>query len=418
MITLIDNTALHRVFTVLNPHQSSAPIRKIDVMALFHFAEHILFSTRIEVSGFEIPEIKSTSVEAIDFLSSRGYIASSVGNTFLTMTEFSDKAYARACEDAAWRVIEDINAADLKTLRKCGKLVDSAARPTGVKRMPTLKWFTRGARNDRVRLKEEALSQKALGSFDYAISANDALFEQVQILASRVKIRRHEIASALSIFFRAAVNQSLASQRTAYYSPAPQRARIIERTDQLFRHDLEKRIAQLISSVDGNSMSNMMKMINHDERLPIPMFAIHFLRKTKPRNVNEVLEKARTLRDAPDVTKLRQWMTKSEEKFGSINPEKRKAAINELQGIAEDVGLMLGGNKLPLYSILRGSISLSNTSDLIFKPEFSGVAEYTESFLKRHFGRRAFLALLATEFAFDTHVGVDMLKMVGRPIID
>lgn len=417
MITLIDNTSLHRVFTAINPRKGSSAIRDIDVMALFHFAEHILFSERMELSAFEIPEINSISSEAVKLLNSRGYVVNDEGESFLTMVEFSKDEYARACEAAAPKIIEDLVSLDVRTLRKCGKLADESAVPIGTKSIPTLKWITKESETiDQALLKEQSLSEKALGSFDYTICANDALREQLELLRPRVKRNPNGIAFALAIYFRTAINQALASQRKAYYSPAPQRARIIYRSEQLFRYALSKRIEQLISSFEGSSPAKILKVIQKEESLPLPMFAIHFLRQAKVHNPEGILEAARKLRDNSEVKSIRRWLGKWEEHYGSNDPSKRQKALACLNDISQYLQVDLRGSSPPIHSVFRGDVTLTSTGDLKLKPDISGMVDYVSSLLRHLRRRRIFLATVTNEFAFDNSLGGDIIKMIGRAI--
>ena len=52
MKTLIDNTALNRINKAIKNTDATTPIRVIEVLALFQFSEHIMFSENIEVSSF------------------------------------------------------------------------------------------------------------------------------------------------------------------------------------------------------------------------------------------------------------------------------------------------------------------------------------------------------------------------------
>jgi hypothetical protein len=418
MITLIDNTSLHRIFTAIAPHKPSAALRDIDVLALFHFAEHILFSERMELCAFEIPEVNSISAEAIDLLNSRGYTLDDDGESILKMVNFSEDEYAKACEVAAPKIVEDVVNLDVKTLRKCGKFADESAIPLGINSLPTLKWITKESKKiDRVLLKERALSEKAFGSFDYMVCANDTLYEQLRILGSKIRGDRYEIAFALVVFFRTATNQALASQRKAYYSPAPQRARVIHKSDQLFRYALSKRIEQVISSFEGSSPANILRVIQKGETLPLPMFTIHFLRQSKVHNPVEILEAARKLRDNSEVISIRKWLNKWEEHYCSADPSKRNKAIAYLNDVSKELKIDLSGSLPPLYSVLRGDMTVSPTGEMKIKPDFSGMFEYASSLLRPLWRRRIFLAAIANEFAFDSNLGGDIVNMIGRAII-
>lgn len=72
MKALIDNTCLHRLSKVLHSENTSATILGIDALALFQFAEHILFTESIELNAFEVPEVQTRSSETIDLLYSMG----------------------------------------------------------------------------------------------------------------------------------------------------------------------------------------------------------------------------------------------------------------------------------------------------------------------------------------------------------
>jgi hypothetical protein len=269
---------------------------------------------------------------------------------------------------------------------------------------------------DRNLIKNHALSEKALGAFDYTISTNDALFAQLRDLGSRIEGDRHEASLALGIFFRTAINQSLASQRDAYYSPAPQRARIVKETDQLFRSALAHEIQNVASSVEAKYVERLFKIFETDEILPLPMFAIHFLRRAKVNNPFEMLDAARKLRDDSEVRTIRTWLNKWERDHRSFDLSKREKTRAELREISRH--LQFGPQERNgLTSILRFECSISPEGVMKIKPDIPRVAEGLYALLSRFARRKIFLSPLARELAFDDRLIGDVIKMLGLAIV-
>jgi hypothetical protein len=422
MKALIDNTCLHRVAKVLHSKNTSAAILGIDALALFQFAEHILFTESIELNAFEIPEVQTRSSETVDLLYSTGCTVGDHGESILRMVDFSKEEYAKACEAAAPKIVEDLIVLDevirdKKKFQVCTRLVNESARPIGMTSAPIERWISsESTALDRDLIKRDSLSEKALGAFDYTISTNHALFSQLRNLGSKIEGDRHEAALALGIFFRTAINQSLALQRNAYYSPAPQRARIIKETDQLFRYALAHEIQDVASSVEAKYVERLVKIFETDEILPLPMFAIHFLRRAKVNNPREMLDAARKLRDDSEVRAIRKWLNKWEEDHHSFDLSKREKTRAELREISR--GLQVGPQERNgLTSILRFECSINPEGVMKIKPDIPKIAEGLYALLNRFTRRKIFLSPLAQELAFDDRLIGDVIAMLGRAIV-
>lgn len=338
------------------------------------------------------------------------------------MVDFSREEYAKACEAAAPKILEDLIVLDeimrdKKKFQVCTRLVNESARPIGMTSAPIERWISSESTTlDRNLIKKDSLSEKALGAFDYTISTNDALFSQLRDLGSKIEGDRHEASLALGIFFRTAINQSLASQRNAYYSPAPQRARIIKETDQLFRYALAHEIQDLASSVESKYVESLYQILETDEILPLPMFAIHFLRRAKVNNPREMLDAARKLRDDSEVRAIRKWLNKWEEDHHSFDLSKREKTKAELQEISRD--LQVGPQKRNgLTSILRFECSINPDGVMKIKPDIPKMAEGLYALLSRFARRKIFLSPLAQELAFDDRLIGDVIAMLGLAIV-
>jgi hypothetical protein len=408
MKTLIDNTLLHSIGAVVGSRRSPSVAREIGgQMAIFHFAEHLLFADEMEYISFSLPEIREISANVTDQLYKRGYTVGEHGESILQMIEYSNEEYASACEAAAPMIIADLESPEIiPTLKKAGRLtIDTDAIG---------KWLTKdSSEEDREGLKENSLSQKATGAFDYTVSIDDVLFRKLQEVGSEVKGNRTDKANAargISILFRTAINQALALQRNAYYSPAPQRAGIIYESDRLFRHALSKTIQKVVAPIRELHSRKILEKLQEDEKIPLPMLAIHFLRKAKVRHPEGLLEAARKMRDDPEVKSIRRWLNKWEDAYGS------EKARNYLDEISKDLKVEVQKEHHPIFSVMRVVISPTPEGGIEIKPDFSKVAEEIYLLLRRFRRRKIFLATLTKEFAFDRKLDGDVISMLGRAL--
>jgi hypothetical protein len=422
MKAFIDNTCLHRISKLLHSENTSEAILGIDALALFQFAEHILFSEAIEVNAFEIPKVQTRSAETVELLYSRGCTIGDHGESILSMVDFSKEEYARACEAAAPKIVEDLVLLDeiirdKKKFQMYTRLVNESARPIGVTSAPIEKWIsTESTTIDRNQVKIESLSQKALGAFDYTISTNGALFLQLRNLGSKLQRDRRKTSVALGIFFRTAINQSLAAQRNAYYSPAPQRLRIIRETDQLFRHALAREIQSVASLAEARYVEKLCKIFETDEILPLPLFAMHFLRRVKVKNPSDVLYAARKLRDDSEVRTVRKWLSRWETAHHSFDLRNRQKAKVELQEISSD--LRVSSRQLNgLTSVLRFECSMSPQGGMKIKPDIPNIGDALFALLRRFARRKVFLSPLARELSFDDRLIGEVIAMLGLTIV-
>jgi hypothetical protein len=105
MRVLLDNTLLHRVGTVLDSEPGSA-VKAVDALALFHMAEHILFSDGILVSNFALNPTYQRTQEVVKSLVKEGFLAGESRAPLASIEEFSAEDYSSACRRAARNLAE------------------------------------------------------------------------------------------------------------------------------------------------------------------------------------------------------------------------------------------------------------------------------------------------------------------------
>jgi hypothetical protein len=415
---LLDNTGLHRVHVVLST-SAEQTIPLSDALALLHFAEHIMFSEGMIVSAFERPGIRDISAEAIARLASHGCTSLSGGRTLLTSEDFSDSEYSVACHNAAFSIQEDLQLLDTATIRRAARLANELVWPLGgVDKPPLEKWLAHAwSQEERRDLVDESLQRKALGAYDFIVASHEPIYRLMQGLAgtARSTEKLHSLAMLLDVVFRVTINEQLSGLRGCTYAPAPQRAKVTQKTDHLFRHALERMIHEKASENGQVIPSGLVRRIMAAEQLPLPVFALHFLAAREPSSPLEVLDVARELRDSPDVVALRKWLAKWETVYNSADLSSQEKALRELRRLRRS--LDIAEEPFGLFDIVRlATITGDPVGGVGIAPDPVGLAGLMAKLLAGFSRRRVFLALLTKRLALDQGLGALICKIVGRPI--
>lgn len=418
MKTFLDNTSIHRINQVLNCPEAGAQVRRVDAFALLHLAEQIMFCEEMFVSSFEIPEIREKSAATISLLEQLGYLRGDGGALLLRIEDFSDEAYSTACRAAAPRILEDLQLLTPETIASRSKLADTATNPLGMEQSILTKWAAEDWPSKRRQaLLQTSLAQKARGAFDFTIASNDALYQMVRALMRRERSQRrlNQVGLFFQVFFRVAINRELARQTGSIYSIAPQRAKVVNEVDQMFRHAVERRILDEARRDGRHLASKLLENMRSQEMLPLPMIAIHYLRAKKPNSPMALLEAARALRDEPDVKQLRKWLNQWEILFASPDMAQKEKARSKLYEIEAD--LKLGHDKPPLWSLLRPVVTVEPDSPS-YSLDPSAIAQLIAQIKAWLAPRAIFFSALRKEFEYDTDIGADILLMLGRGLIE
>lgn len=289
MKIFVDNTTIHRIYKVICASNLGEPIRSTDAVALLHFGEHIMFAENMEFSAAEDDLTSETSNKAVELLKKIGCIELSNGLFLLEPYSFKQKEYQDACITAAPKIQSSLAALDEVALRDIATRVDEAAKPSGLDSSVMERWLTKDwSLEERESLKNAGFDEKKVGSdFDITIASNQILYDQLKQLTKKIhKIGNlTQIARSIEIFFRLEINRALSSQRSAIYSPAPKRANALYKTDAIFRHAIARRIENHILESRGQFSSSLLDSIIQYEALPLPIFAIHYLKQRKRNRV-------------------------------------------------------------------------------------------------------------------------------------
>lgn len=420
MQALIDNTTLHAVKRTLDSYEDDRKILQADALTLLHFAEHIMFAEKMEVSTFEIPKIREVTEETVDKLNSIGCLTPD-GNKSLLLEqrEFTDEEYAAACMKAAGKIQEDLTTLTKETLNEAILLADKSTRPIRADVAILDKWVNKKwSRSERELVLKNSLSKKAVGAFDYTMACSDGLFEQFKIFIKKYRKTKYldRILKVTGIYFRIAINQELAKFRHAIYSPAPQRANVIMVSDKLFRHAVSKEIeGSITNQAESKFTSKLIQKIQDEEVLPLPIFAIYYLRQKKIKGPNQLLECARKLRDEKDVLKLRSWFSKWEDLYASAHYDEKEKAKNELKYIAHFLNLDKDSNSI--LNIFRiGAEVDEKGAKFTLSPDTSVLSNKLIPLINKYSRRQIFLSI-AKELKYDENIGADLNRMLNSAII-
>ena len=221
MRLLLDNTGLHRVHVVMAASADDT-ITLSDALALFHFAEHIMFSEGMIVSTYDSQRTREISEETIARLNSHGCTMLSGGSSLLLAEDFSDADYRTVCMNAAPSIQEDLQLLDASTIRRAARLADFATKPLGVTSPRTEKWMARPwPKHERRALAEVALKDKSVGAYDFIIGSNDPIYRLIQDLGRDLRGKKNQfsLSMILDVVFRVAINGQLSRLRGCTYAP-------------------------------------------------------------------------------------------------------------------------------------------------------------------------------------------------------
>lgn len=407
MITFIDNTAVHSIHSALNKECS----RSVDAYSLLHVAENILFAERMIVSSFERPQTKELTQETLIKLKKLGCIDNEKDD-LIQIVDFSNDHFVQACEKSIPMIIEDLKYLDFSSFQKYS-IKNSFLKPIGFVNPVIQKWIScEWEIQKREEVKQLAINDisTSANAFDYIIASNDQLYE---LLNEKTKNIKKDINALhlIDVICKLAINQELAKLQCGVYSPAPQRANLISEFEQTFRYALLNGIQCFIESRYGKLASKTLNRIKQIEKLPLPLFAIHFLDKEEFNSPESFLLAARKMRDAGEVKAIREWLKKWESVFNSEDYKKKIKAKQQLLKVLDDIEL--NSNNLSISSILRfeGTIGPDSISVGI---DLSGL----EPTVKRLFNllnrRKIFLSMLTKKFAADDRIGARFINKLKK----
>ena len=251
---------------------------------------------------------------------------------------------------------------------------------------------------------------KINGAFDYIVTSNDQIYHTIEDLARMVKQKRKLplLESVLEVVIRVALNDKLAEHSGFTYSPAPQRAKLTHEVSRLFRQMVEAMIMQAAHEQNRRFASEVLERLAGLERLPLPLFAIHYLREAGAHSPESVLEHAITLRHSADVTRLRKWLNRTIN--GSTSRVEREKEIEEIKGLMD-----LAEYSPNLFSLARVELKTSAYEQAIGL-DLSGLSLLAAKFRARFTPQSIFFAALKHELMGDHELGGLLYRLVGRQI--
>ncbi|MHA1989182.1 MAG: hypothetical protein ACW98D_21370 [Promethearchaeota archaeon] len=415
MNIFLDNTAIHRISNAVKGTDATLPISRMDAVTLLHLAEHILFSDTIEVSAFELQHIQDTTYETIKLLEEQDCI-SSEDKISIDIVDFLPYKYKNACDNAASKILEDLITINEDTLTRWCSIADESTKPLGIRGSQLEKWIAQEFNeSERNKFVEESLNRKANGSFDYIIASKDAIYGQLKALTHNLKTSRDlsNISAFIDVFFRVNINRELANIRSSIYSPAPGRAITIQKSEQLFRYEVEKKIENSIKSIPSNFLNNILQ----NEILPLPMFAIHFLKSKKVASPLSLLRAARELRENNHELKIiRDWLSKWEKIHSSSDNNKKEKAQKELSKIEHD--LLIQKEGFNISALFRGQASIDHDGTPSYSPDVSGLSNEIRKLYLKFYRPAIFLTAIRKEFTHEESLGAEICKILNRPIVN
>jgi hypothetical protein len=414
---------------MIRPRHRIESIREVDALALLSFAEHILFSEGIKFSTFESLETREITNQTIETLTSAGCLDASETGITLQPVDFTETEYAAACRAAAPRIQEILQTTKSELFEQASKLANEASTTTDSASPILEKWLKKAmGEEERESLLATSLGDKVLGSYNFTICADRSLYQQLRITAGQIRTakQRQNVGRLFEVLFRTAINEQLACIKQSTYSPAPQRARVVHAIEQMtersFRHGVAEEIDKEIRGRGNHFVSNLIEDMHGLKALPLPMFAIHYLRKVhrRPDTPLRMLEAARDLREHPEVKEIREWLNKWEAVCGTGDFKRQAKAKQELDSIAND--LRIDRSDDSIFTVWHPGWRWDESSNWPkFDPDISGGLQLFRHLLRRipfMYRHSSFLATVSEEFELDRKIGADLNRMIGLAMDD
>jgi hypothetical protein len=233
MHTWIDNTALHGAARCIQGVSQT----EHDVRNLLQLATLFVFSEKLELGGFEHPDIKAASIEFVSLIYEIG-----VPKDLIQSVELTPEQYESACLNAAESGSDDILAGQ-SSVAKGGRTAGFDI-PIGAihpfERLSTVLWTDDAEK--LIDVAANALELKAGGAIDLMVAKNPLLRHNLRQLATRG--HWNEASSFhISAYLRWLLNREIAEARHATYFPASNRGE--------FMKEASNRVNALAKSLSG-----------------------------------------------------------------------------------------------------------------------------------------------------------------------
>lgn len=420
MKVLIDNTLLHRVGTLVESSKSDI-IRSVDILALFHVVEHILFAEEIFVPSFKKMFSHERTSEVINFFHKEGF-STSDADDFLRLDSWNADSYIDACAEASWRALDELTSFDIDHLRSFKGYVDDASNPdrSNIYDFNEILSEEYAQKTDINDLKQ-FIKDKGTGTIQYMILFCEPLRRSLKNMQEKANGFNYNDSLVLTTTLRVKVYQELAEKNyNGFYSPSPQRAKIVEINNLFYRYRLEKAIEKYVSEHGQYSPPNLIKELQALNSLPLPLFAIHALRNSNANSPYAVLEHARKMRDDDEIRSIRQWLTKWDDKLTSEKQHDRLDALNKLNQFGDDIKHHLQQKKYSMIADLRPGLETSidpmTGLPVVALNLLPALSEFLGLISKRFEKNRMLIPVLAGDLLTNETLGRRILKLVNRPI--
>ena len=417
MRLLVDNTLIHRVGNVLDSNKGSA-IQPVDALAIFHFAEHILFSEEIVACNFENVGSYERTFQLIEKLQLEGVGMVESGAPLVSMETVFEEEYAELCREAAWSSLEDFLLFKPSDLDHLSKLVNQSSIPDNIKIPSIGNWICE--KHVAMTAPEDvigSIAQSGTSHIEYLLLSCRPLINKLREIESSLGGFSPLHSAVILVVLRIHVNQELAKRRSCIYSPAPQRARVSASSGFLFRQRLEYEIEKTVSNLTASQPSKLLQELKALDTLPLPLFAMFALRNSKATSPFSILEEARLQRENKDIKRVRSWLKKWETKLSSENTDERLSALQEIDKWREEIELHLTGEEASIFASLQPGIDWE-FDPITNSPSWSLHLPATSQMwapIRRKFDRnRIFIAAMARDLTTDNMLGTRIVKQLNR----
>jgi hypothetical protein len=414
MDLLVDNTTSHNLYQAFEKYENDKRLRTADFLNIFHFAEHIMFADSIGVSTYARADVHEITSETIHKLLQLGCVSSNQDGCHVSWVDHSDAEYAAMCKTAADSVIKDIWVMRSPGIKECSSHANQYSQVIQLQKDPPIKPFLTGDVDPgkRAEIAATALAQKGYGSYAYMISTNETLYDLIRQIGITLSADEVEpVALALGTFFKTAINQNMAVDQGKTYSPAPDRANVINKYENLFRHRLVQEIEEKV--LEDDYACSLLKKWIEPKLHPLPLLAIHFLNQATFNNPQDLLLVAARLRDDENLKEVRKWLRKWEDDYFK-GEEAQDKAMGELSDLVSDLRIDLGKDRIG--SIVRPFVKIEADLSLSGGVEMDGLARGLSAVTGRFSQRNIFMTNIVKDFKYNDSIGKNILKMMNCKI--
>lgn len=451
MINLIDNTTLHHLGGKLKREK---PLKRIYISELFevlNFAEHIMFSDKIRVSKYAIPDIQYKTEIAIDkFDNINLRLESNFREKLIDFEDYSEEKYQQVCEKAIPKIQNSLSKLKIRELihlskyTKVSRVIETSSKKSSVPDLNTepiirvKDYLTRDFEESELEEnKLKALNGKAMGAYSYIISSNKSIYSRIREIGKTLDTNEtKKVAKSIEVIFRLHINEKLSNiTDNSFYSPAPGRSTFMSESNKIIKNKFfyKSLISNFLKKEIANTYSDykniLVEYITKNPRVSIPVFAIYHLvteydRKNYSGSFDNLFESAMKLRYTnSSIQEMKNEINEYQKFLKSNNPNNQAKVKNQLNNIQYSIKNEISSPYEKAFDIIGANLpyilfgSLYNSELVVAMFGYKTVQELI-NFADCYYGNSSYLIEINNLFRFDSEIIDKFENMLGVEIIE